>query len=952
MTLTRIGATLRLTINATTDQLEVTTHFASSTSWDRVSGIGTIVFNNGTIWDAAMIQSLLQAGGGSPTAGDDVLTGTAGNDTIDGLAGNDQISGLGGDDTLIGGLGNDTLVGGLGNDTYSVDSASDVVTEAAAEGTDTIQSSVTYTLPVNVENLTLVGTTAINGTGNGVANTLIGNSGANTLDGGAGADSLQGGGGNDVYVVDDAGDVVVETAANGTDEVRAAISYTLTAEVENLTLTGTGNLNGTGNILANVIVGNVGNNTLDGGAGADTLSGGAGNDIYLIDNAGDTVVENLSAGIDEIRSSVTLVTLAANVENALLTGAGALNVTGNALDNVLTGNTGNNTISGGDGNDTLDGGSAGTDSLLGGLGNDIYIVDRSTGLTLTEGSAAGTDEVRASVGYTLGTDFENLTLTGTGNISGTGNTLANTLVGNSGNNTLDGLGGADTLRGGIGNDIYIVDNTGDVVTENAGEGTDEIRSSVAIAALAANVENALLTGTSALNATGNGLNNIITGNGGNNTLNGGAGNDRLDPGTAGTDILQGSTGDDVYVITRATGITVTENLAEGTDSVEASVTHTLAANVENLLLTGSAAINGTGNGLDNLITGNSGSNTLVGAAGNDRLDPGSAGTDVLQGGTGDDVYVLTRSTGITITENASEGIDRVEATVAATLGSNIEVLFLTGTAAINGTGNTLANLLRGNSGINVLAGGGGNDIIEGGVGADTLSNTAGKNLFNGGADNDTITGNSGNELFIGGTGNDTLTTGAGADIIAFNRGDGQDTVNASTTKDNTVALGGGILYADLLFKKTGNDLILVTGAAEQVTFKDYYLGSTNRSVDKLQVVLEGWSDYNAGSGNVLNNKKLATFNFGNLVAAFDAALVVTPTLTQWALTNALLANHLGGSDTAAIGGDLAYQYNRFGSLSNVSFTPAQSILANAAFGSSAQTLQALAALQDTSVRLS
>ena len=186
----------------------------------------------------------------------------------------------------------------------------------------------------------------------------------------------------------------------------------------------------------------------------------------------------------------------------------------------------------------------------------------------------------------------------------------------------------------------------------------------------------------------------------------------------------------------------------------------------------------------------------------------------------------------------------------------------------------------------------------------------------------------------------------------FNRGDGLDTINASTTKDNTVSIGGGILYADLLFKKTGNDLILVTGASEQMTFKDYYLGTTNRSVNMLQVVVEGTSDYNAGSGSAINNKKIQSFNFGNLVAAFDAALVATPSLTQWALSNALLANHLGGSDTAALGGDLAYQYNRFGNLGNVSFTPALGVLSNGTFGVSAQTLQALSSLQDTSVRLS
>ncbi|MDQ1829714.1 calcium-binding protein [Massilia scottii] len=170
-------------------------------------------------------------------------------------------------------------------------------------------------------------------------------------------------------------------------------------------------------------------------------------------------------------------------------------------------------------------------------------------------------------------------------------------------------------------------------------------------------------------------------------------------------------------------------------------------------------------------------------------------------------------------------------------------------------------------------------------------------IFDGGAGIDTLTGGSGNELFIGGTGNDSIVTSTGADIIAFNRGDGQDTVAASIGKDNTVSLGKGVTYADLLFKKAGNDLVLVTGASEQLTFKDCYLSANKRSVANLQVVIEG------------------------------------------------------GSDTAAIGGDLAYQYARNGNLSALSLAPADALLAAAPFGAAVQNLQAGSALQDLSPRL-
>jgi Ca2+-binding RTX toxin-like protein len=187
-----------------------------------------------------------------------------------------------------GGAGADTLTGGAGNDTYVVDNAGDRVTEAASGGIDLVQSSITHTLAAEVENLTLTGTAAINGTGNALANAITGNSGANVLDGGAGADTLDGGAGadtlnggadNDTYVVDNAADRVIELAGGGIDLVQSSITYTLAAEVENLTLTGTAAINGTGNALGNVITGNSGSNRLHGGAGNDTLTGGGGRDV-------------------------------------------------------------------------------------------------------------------------------------------------------------------------------------------------------------------------------------------------------------------------------------------------------------------------------------------------------------------------------------------------------------------------------------------------------------------------------------------------------------------------------------------------------------------------------------------------------------------------------------------------------------------------------------------------
>jgi len=404
---------------------------------------------------------------GTPDA--DYLEGGDGNDTLSGLAGNDTMLAGGGNDMLDGGAGGDTMWGGLGDDTYVVDSASDIVTEKASEGVDTVQTSISYTLTANVENLTLTGSAAINGTGNSLANTLTGNSGANLLDGGTGADTLVGGAGNDSYVVDNVLDVVTEAAGGGTDSVQAKVSYTLGAEVENLTLTGTSAINATGNALANVLTGNSGANVLDGAAGADTMLGGAGNDSYVVDDAFDVVTEAASAGTDLVKAGISY-TLGANLENLTLTGTGNLNATGNTVANVLTGNAGDNLLNGG----------TGTDTMVGGAGNDTYVLDVAADI-VTEAVSAGTDTVQIGVTYTLGANVENLTLTGTSAINRTGNTLANVLTGNSANNTLTGAAGNDTLDGGAGVDTLIGGTGNDTYKFGRGYGADTIQENDATA---------------------------------------------------------------------------------------------------------------------------------------------------------------------------------------------------------------------------------------------------------------------------------------------------------------------------------------------------------------------------------------------------------------------------------------------------------------------------------------
>ena len=235
-------------------------------------------------------------------AGTVSFDGTAGNDWVKGGTGNDDLSGGDGNDTLNGGTGADLLGGGKGNDTYVVDNVGDVIAEFLNQGIDTVESSITWTLKANLENLTLTGTTAINGTGNNLNNIITGNTGNNVLNGGAGADTLIGGAGNDSYYVDNTADSITENLNQGTDTVFSTVTYTLTTNLEDLTLQGTTAINGTGNDLNNSITGNTGNNILTGGlgndtltgnAGADTLIGGFGNDsLYL--GLNDNVVDNVN----------------------------------------------------------------------------------------------------------------------------------------------------------------------------------------------------------------------------------------------------------------------------------------------------------------------------------------------------------------------------------------------------------------------------------------------------------------------------------------------------------------------------------------------------------------------------------------------------------------------------------------------------------------------------------
>ena len=237
------------------------------------------------------------------------------------------LQGAKGNDTLDGGGGNDTLIGGSGNDIYIVRGPGATVVELPGEGTDKIQSFISFDLGLNgahVENLDLLGASPINGTGNELANVITGNVADNILDGGFDAagkivDQLKGGGGNDTYIVRDIYDKVSESSNQGTDTVQSFVGYTLGSNVENLELQGADPLKGTGNSLANVITGNSGANVLNGKAGDDILSGGDGADVFVFDTNLSTTktlnvdhITDFEVGVDKIWLDNAIFTKLAN----------------------------------------------------------------------------------------------------------------------------------------------------------------------------------------------------------------------------------------------------------------------------------------------------------------------------------------------------------------------------------------------------------------------------------------------------------------------------------------------------------------------------------------------------------------------------------------------------------------------------------------------------------------
>jgi len=387
---------------------------------------------------------------------------------------------------------------------------------------------------------------------------LFGFGGNDTLKGGGGADDLFGGAGSDWTDYSDSPVGVHVFLSSGFGELRTAEGVTYSS-IENVWGSAYDDfLRGT--LGANQLVGAAGSDVLDGSLGTDHLDGGDGYDFAHYANSAEGVLVSLLSNGG----------LGGDAEGDTFTSIEA--VFGSLYDDIISGDHGDNNLFGESGDDRLIGnnghdgllGGLGADRMEGGAGNDDYFVDNNLDVVV-EAAGNGSDTVYSEITLpSLADNVKTLWLTGMANINGTGNALPNLLRGNDGNNQLDGGGGVDAMFGGLGSDIYVVNNANETAMEYGGEGSDEVRTSVSYTLTAGSDVETLRTtndnGVTAINLTGNSSGNTVRGNNGSNILNG----------RGGTDTLWGYDGPDVFLFTAAPNAGVATlmdfDLAEG-DSI-------------------------------------------------------------------------------------------------------------------------------------------------------------------------------------------------------------------------------------------------------------------------------------------------------------------------------------------------------------------------------------------------
>lgn len=782
-----------------------------------------------------------------------ILTGAAainatGNTLANSLTGNAAAN------QLDGGAGNDTMAGGAGNDTYIVDSASDTIQEEAAAGTDTVRSSVSYTLGANLENLVLTGSAASKATGNSLANAITGNAAANAISAGAGNDTLAGGAGNDTLNAGTGIDIVKGEAGSDLLQIdwSSLPSYTVTKTVRK---DGTGaSASFSGSYTAKNTAGAVLSSVTFDGIEALSLNGQSINLENAVASPGVTFSRTSQATATTEQGGLVQFAVVLNkapVENVTLKFTSTDLTEGKVNTPSLTFTSKN----------------WNTPQALIIQGVDDYLNDGNIAYSVISQIVTTDLTYNRIVVPTINLLNNDDGFDNDRTIYGTDDT--DYLTGMNGNDRIYGKGGQDDIKGGIGNDRLYGQEDDDRLFGEAGN-------------------DQLYGGYDDDTLDGGAGDDSLFGEQGNDTLLGSDGNDYIDGGIE-ADSMVGGAGNDTYVVDSAND--KINDLGASTDvdtvTVIQTITYTLPTNIEN------ASINAAGNGglvgntLNNDLTGNDGKNVLDGGVGNDSLDGGSgadsllggAGNDVLEGGSGNDT--LRGGAGVDLADFQNSGVNvNVNLVTGLANGSDgNDMLFeieniLGGVGSDTLIGNTTNNDLEGGLGNDSLDGGAGRDTLSGGIGNDTLRGGAGVdsvdfeaamaslnvNLATGsvtgegtdvlfdienviaGIGNDSLNGSSANNSIIGGAGRDSLNGGDGADTLTgsaygANGGRGEIDTLAGGTGADVFNLG----YANGAFYDDGNTA--TTGTADYVVISDFTAGS-----DQLQLDGAASGYYLAASG--------------------------------------------------------------------------------------------------------
>jgi Ca2+-binding RTX toxin-like protein len=612
--------------------------------------------------------------------------------------------------------------------------------------------------------------------------------------------------------------------------------------------------------------------------------------------------------------------------NIQVLGSDDITFTANALDATITANGGNDILIGGSGEVMLVGGPGRTE-FDSGSGNATFVGGGESYFKIVHGS-----------GNVL------ISNTGASDILAFGEGISAAGVSAHGVTDTDGArayvltvagGGTVTLQddgtAGLVSAIHFGDGSQTTLSEfllatDPGASTSSDTDIV----LPAGVVNMTLTGSADVTAQGNNLDNVIVANHGNDTLIAGTGNNTLVAGS-GNDWLYGGAGETHFVSSTGTANFMSMGVSYF-EIVHASGDVAIWNSGPSDTLAFSGGISSTDLSVHTIVDADGAVAYVLAVNGGhavtvqDDSGVGLLSTIEFADGSNTTLSQLLLSTDPAATASSD---------ASGLLPAGVVNMALTGTDDLKVEGNALDDRITGN---------GGNDILLAGTGKSILVAGSGTSVLVGGSNNNTLIGGGGANFIVSGSGNDDIRLGAGATVVAFNSGDGADSITPGGAVGNTLSLGGGISESDLSLSKINNDLVLNIGSSGSITLRDWYAGTANHSFGTLQLLQNASPDFSPGSENLLLNGPVEQFDFSNLVLQFDQARASDANLKSWALGHGLLDAHLANSETTAIGGDLAFYSGTYGYPRGLPIAALVGTLSDPEFGHSAQAVHSWAEL--------